>query len=79
MTNTGEHESDVRSKSRAIVYLCGAIVVLMFSILTFGNASEWFDYVSGVIFVGLAAALTYRGMQSLMAARVAADLPAPKN
>lgn len=51
------------------MYLCGAIVVLMFSILTFGNATEWFDYVSSVIFLGLAVTLAYRGLRLLAKAR----------
>jgi ABC-type nickel/cobalt efflux system permease component RcnA len=78
MTSTRDQESDVRSRSTAIVYLCGAIIVLLFSILTFGNASEWFNYVSGVIFLGLAATLTYQGIRLLATARPTTDVPTPK-
>ena len=64
MTIPGGHEeSDDRSSDR-VMYLSGAVAVLMFSILAFGNAVEWFDYVSGVIFLGLAAGLGYRGFRA---------------
>ncbi|MDM7991372.1 hypothetical protein [Arthrobacter sp. zg-Y877] len=63
MTIPGGHESDDRS-SDAIMYFCGAVALLMFSILAFGNASEWFDYASGAICLGLAAVLGYRGFRS---------------
>lgn len=75
MISSGDQVSDVHSKSPAVMYLCGATIVLMFSILTFGNASQWFDYVSGVIFVGLAITLAYRGTRLLSKTRVATDSP----
>ncbi|MBP3036498.1 hypothetical protein J2M53_09560 [Arthrobacter sp. zg-ZUI100] len=62
MTIPGGHESDDRS-SNTIMYFCGAVAMLMFSILAFGNASEWFEFVSGVICLGLAAVLAYRGFR----------------
>ena len=60
MTIPGGTESDNHS-SGAVMYFCGAVAMLMFSLLAFGNASEWFDYVSGAIWLGLAAVLGYRG------------------
>ncbi|MCQ1952110.1 MULTISPECIES: hypothetical protein [Arthrobacter] len=62
MTIPGGTESDNRS-SDAVMYFCGAVAMLMFSILAFGNAAEWFDYVSGAIWLGLAAVLGYRGFR----------------
>ena len=62
MTIPGGSESNNRSAD-AVMYFCGAVAMLMFSILAFGNAAEWFDVVSGVICLGLAAALGYRGFR----------------
>ena len=60
MTIPGGHEeADDRSSDR-VMYFSGAVAVLMFSILAFGNAVEWFDYVSGIVFLGVAAVLGYR-------------------
>lgn len=62
MTTPGGHETDDRSSDRAM-YLSGAVAVLMFSILAFGNAVQWFDYVSGIISLGVAAVLGYRAFR----------------
>lgn len=45
------------------MYVCGAVAMLMFAVLAFGNASEWFDVVAGLICLGLAAALGYRALR----------------
>ena len=62
MTIPGGSESNNRSTD-AVMYFCGAVAMLMFSILAFGNASEWFDVVSGIIWLALAAVLGYRGFR----------------
>ena len=62
MTIPGGPETDNRP-TNAVMYFCGVVAMLMFSILAFGNASEWFDYVSGAIWLGLAAVLGYRGFR----------------
>ncbi|AWB86664.1 hypothetical protein [Mycetocola zhujimingii] len=69
MTSRDTHEPTVHSRGIATVFFCGAVIVLMFSVLTFGNATDWYEYVSGVVFVGLAATLTYRGVLALRTAR----------
>ncbi|GGE88955.1 hypothetical protein [Mycetocola zhadangensis] len=78
MTNPEDHKSEAGSTSTAVVYLCGAIIVLMFSVLTFGNASEWFNYVSGVIFIALAATLAHQGIRLLAAGRRTPDVRTPE-
>ncbi|WP_105035900.1 hypothetical protein [Cryobacterium aureum] len=65
MTRLDRAESEVDSKGTSAAYLGGAIVIIGFSILTLGNASEWFDYVSGAIFLVLAGTLAYQGIQSI--------------
>lgn len=65
MTHSDHAGTEVPPKVTGGLLLCGATIVLMFSLLTLGRASEWFDYVSGVIFLSLASVLAYRGLQSL--------------
>lgn len=65
MTGHDHADSQANSKRTGIAYLGGAVAILGFTILTLGNASEWFDYVSGVIFLCLVGILAYRGIQSL--------------
>ncbi|UWX96890.1 hypothetical protein N2K95_14835 [Arthrobacter zhaoxinii] len=62
MTIPGGTETNNHS-SNAVMYFCGAAAMLMFAILAFGNASEWFDYVSAAIWLGLAVVLGYRGFR----------------
>ena len=62
MRISGGKESTVRS-SDGIMFFCGAVAMLMFAVLTFGNASEWFDVVSGAVYLTLAALLGYRGFR----------------
>lgn len=73
MTRLDPDESEVNSKGTSTAYLGGAIVVFGFTILTFGNASEWFEYVSGVVFLCLAGTLAYQGIQSIAKGRRTAD------
>jgi hypothetical protein len=58
-------ESETRSESTSALYLGGALVSLGWAVLTLGRASEWFDYAFGVVLLGLAGALLYRGIQSV--------------
>lgn len=62
MTPLAPAESEANSKLTSTAYLGGALFTLGFSILTIGRASEWFDYVSGVIFLCLAGTLAYEGI-----------------
>ena len=64
MTNRNEQDF-TPSTGIAFVFLCGAIVVLMLSVLTFGTASEWFHTVTGTVFLSLAGVLAYRGIRLL--------------
>ena len=64
MTNRNEQEF-ARSTGTAFLFLCGAVVVLMLSVLTFVTASEWFHNVSGTVFLALAGVLAYRGFRLL--------------
>ena len=73
MTRLDPAESEADSKSTSTTYLAGAIAVISFSILTLGNASEWFDYVSGVALLCLAGTLAYKGIQSITKRRRSAD------
>ena len=73
MTRLDHAESEVDSKGPSTAYFGGAIAITGFSILTIGNASEWFDYVSGVVFLFLAGTLAYRGIQSIAKGRRSAD------
>lgn len=78
MTNLQGQESGSRSKSASVVYVCGAVIVLMYSTVTFASASEWFNYLSGIIFVGLAGALAYRGIRLFVTAKTTVDVAAPE-
>ena len=73
MTRPDPVESEIDSKRTSTAYLGGAIVIIAFSILTIGNASQWFDYVSGAIFLCIAGMLAYKGMQSVIKRRHSAD------
>jgi hypothetical protein len=73
MTRPENAESKVNSKGTSTTYLGAAIAVTAFSVLTFGNASEWFDYVSGAVFLCLAGTLGYQGIQSIAQRRRSAD------
>ena len=46
-----------------MVFICGAIAVLWFAILTFSRATEWFEYVSSAVFLILSVTLAYRGIR----------------
>ncbi|KFF60834.1 hypothetical protein JF66_01630 [Cryobacterium sp. MLB-32] len=70
MISNGKHESTAPSRGPAVMFICGAFAVLMFSILTVINASAWFNYVSAVVFFALAATLAYRGVWLLVHSRV---------
>jgi len=69
MTGLDHSESEAGSKNTSAAYLGGAIVIIAFSILTLGNASQWFDYVSGIVYLCVAGTLAYRGIQSIALAR----------
>lgn len=79
MTNTGKKGAEAYSKGPSTLYLCGATIVLMFSILTFGHASAWYEYVTGIIFLGLTVTLAYQGIRQLAKARTTADVPDTRN
>ena len=73
MNSAGEQESDVRSKGPAVLFICGAIAVLVYSVLTFFWATEWFHYVSSAIFLFLAATLVYKGLRLIAKTHVSRD------
>jgi len=73
MTRLDHAESRGDTKGTSAAYLGGALAIIGFSILVFGNASEWFDYVSGAVFLCLAGTLAYRGIQSIANGRRSAD------
>ena len=73
MTRLDRAESEAESKGTSTAYLGGAIAIISFSILTLGNASEWFDYVFGVALLCLAGTLAYKGIQSITQRRRSAD------
>ncbi|WP_156109754.1 hypothetical protein [Cryobacterium sp. MLB-32] len=78
MTGLDHAESEAGSKGNSAAYLGGAVAVVGFSILTLGNASQWFDYVSGVVYLCVAGMLAYRGIQSIAQGRRSAD-KTPRN
>ena len=49
------------------MFICGAIAVLWFAILTFSRATVWFEYVSSAVFLVLSLTLAYRGIRSAKA------------
>ena len=73
MTRLDRAESEADSKTTSTAYLGGAVAVISFSILTLGNASEWFDFVSVGALLCLAGSLAYKGIQSITKRRRSAD------
>jgi len=73
MTRLDHAESEVNSKGTSTVYLGGAIAILGLTLLTLGNASEWFEYVSGVILLCLAGTLAFQGIRTIAKGRRSAD------
>ena len=73
MTRLDRAETEEDSQGTSATYLGAAIAVIGFSILTLGNASEWFDYVFGVALFCLAGTLAYKGIQSSTKRRRSAD------
>lgn len=69
MTGLDHSESRADSKGTGTAYLGGAVAIIGLSIVILGNASEWFDYLSGVVFVCLAGTLAYQGIQSIAQGR----------
>ena len=69
MASDSAQKSSAPSKGPAIMFFAGAFAVLMFAILTFVNATAWFNYVSGAVFGALAIMLAYRGVWLLLHSR----------
>ena len=73
MTRLGHAGSEVDEKGAGTAFLGGALAIGSFSVLTFGNASEWFEYVTGVVLIALAGMLAYKGIHSILQGRRFAD------
>lgn len=62
-------ELEENSKRTSTAYFGGALITLGFSILTLGNAAEWFDYASGIVLLGVTVTFLFEGFRSIAKGR----------